>query len=223
VTESIFQEQKMVCPHCKSAEKVFSNSWAQTELKQYRKKGAAKATRLMLNVLKEAGISGKSLLDIGGGIGAIQHELMKAGAGHSTDVDASTAYLQIAKSEAEKLGYVDKAQYVHGDFVQIAPDIEAADIVTLDRVVCCYPDMRALVDLSSQRAKQFYALVYPRDNIILRLGIHVVNFFAFKLWGSSFRNYIHATDDVEAIIQRNGLERIFHSTAGIWQIFVYKR
>lgn len=213
----------MVCPHCKSAEKVFSDSWAQNELKDYHKKGAAKATRLLLGVLKEAGVGGKSLLDIGGGIGVIQHELMTAGAAHSVDVDASTAYLQIAQAEAEKLGYADKAQYVHGDFVQVAPEIETADIVTLDRVVCCYPDMRALVDLSSQRAREFYALVYPHDNLLMRWGIHIFNFFAFKIWGSPFRTYIHPTREVEAIIQGNGLNRIFYKPTGLWQVFVYKR
>ncbi|MDQ7027009.1 MAG: class I SAM-dependent methyltransferase [Anaerolineae bacterium] len=213
----------MVCPHCQGAERVFSNSWAQGELKQYYKKGASKSTQVLIDVLKENKIEGLSLLDIGGGIGAVQHGLITAGVNNTVDVDASAAYLQIAQAEAEKLGYADKASYIQGDFVQVAPEIESADIVTLDRVVCCYPDMQALVELSAQRAKQFYALVYPRDNILMKIGFHIFNFFAFKLSSNPFRTYIHPTQEVDAIVQSNGLKQIFHKKVGLWQVFVYKR
>jgi magnesium-protoporphyrin O-methyltransferase len=213
----------MVCPHCKGAERIFSDRWARRELKSYRKDGPAKTTRLLLDTLKEAGVAGLSLLDIGGGVGAIQHELMTAGAYHSVDVDASSAYLQLAQSEAEKRGYADHAEYIHGDFVQMASEIEAADIVTLDRVVCCYPDMQALVDLSSQRAKQFYGLIYPRDNFITRTGIHLVNFLVFRLWGNSFRNYIHNSTEIDSIVRANGLDLLLHRKMGLWQVFVYQR
>jgi len=213
----------MVCPHCEGADKVFNYSWAQRELNEFRKNGPAKATQTLINVLKEAGIAGYSLLDIGGGIGAIQHTLADAGVNRTVDVDASSAYLKIAQAEAQKLGYADKAQYLYGDFVQLAPQIEPTDIVTLDRVVCCYPDMHALVKLSSERAKRFYALIYPRDNIITKYGIRVFNFFSFFIWRSPFRTYIHSSREVDAVIQSNGLKRLFHKNVGLWQVYVYQR
>lgn len=213
----------MVCPHCKGAERVFSNSWAQGELDEYYKNGSSKTTKLLIDVLKENEIEGMSLLDIGGGVGAVQHSLMTAGVRNVVDVDASAAYLQVAQAEAEKLGYAENASYVHGDFVQLAPEIESADIVTLDRVVCCYPHMHELIELSAQRAKQFYALVYPRDNIITKLGFQIFNFFAFKISRSPFRTYVHPTREIDAIIQSNGLNRVFHKKVSYWQVFVYKR
>jgi hypothetical protein len=213
----------MVCPHCEGADRVFNAAWAQRELNEFRKHGPAKATQTLINVLKEAGVTGLSLLDIGGGIGAIQHTLASAGINRTIDVDASSAYLKIAQAEAQKLGYADKAQYLHGDFVQLAPQIEPADIVTLDRVVCCYPDMHALVKLSSERAKRFYALIYPRDNIFLKYGIHVFNFFSFVIWRSPFRTYIHSSHDVDAVIQDSGLKQLFHKNVGFWQVYVYQR
>jgi hypothetical protein len=213
----------MVCPHCEGADKVFNTKWAYHELNAFRKNGPAKATQTLINVLKEAGIAGYSLLDIGGGIGAIQHTLADAGVMRTVDVDASSAYLRIAQAEAQKLGYADKAQYLHGDFVQLAPQIEPTDIVTLDRVVCCYPDMHALVKLSSERAKRFYALIYPRDNIIFKIGIPIVNFFSFFIQRNAFRIYIHSSREVDAVIQSNGLKRLFHKNVGLWQVYVYQR
>lgn len=213
----------MVCPHCEGAEKVFSNSWAQEDLKTYLKKGASKTTKTLVDVLVDANIKGMSLLDIGGGVGAIQHSLMQAGASQAVGIDASAAYIAIAQAEAQKRGYADNAKYIHGDFVQQATNVEAADIVTLDRVICCYPDMQALVDLSSKRAKQFYAVVYPRDNIITKLGIRVFNFFAFRIRNSPFRTYIHDSSAIDAIIRNNGLKHMFHQYTGFWQIRIYQR
>lgn len=213
----------MDCPHCQSAEKFFNPRVAQNEIKAYRKDGPSKATRLLLDTLREAGVKGLSLLDIGGGVGAIQHELVAAGAGQVVDVDASSAYLKIAQSEAQQRGYAENARYIHGDFVQVAPEVEAADIVTLDRVVCCYPDMRALVDLSSQRARRFYGLIYPRDNAFMRIGIRIVNFFSFQLWRNPFRVYIHPTQEVDAIARGNDLSLKLHRYSGVWQVFLYER
>lgn len=213
----------MVCPHCQGAETVFDDSSAQKELKDYHKKGAAESTRFLLDVLREAGVAGLTLLDIGGGVGAIQHELITAGVERAVNVDASAAYLQVAKREAEARGYAEQVEYIHGDFVQIAPEIEAAEIVTLDRVVCCYPDARALVDLSSTRAKHYYALVYPRDFKVASLVVRIINFFAFRLRGNPFRIFIHPTTMIDSIVRDNGFKQIFHRHAGFWQVFVYER
>jgi len=213
----------MVCPHCEGAEDVFSRGYARKDLESYRKKGASKATNVMLDLFKSVGVTGKNLLDIGGGVCAISHELIAAGLSHAVDVDASTAYINVAKEEAERRGHPDKIQFQHGDFVQLAPEIESADIVTLDRVVCCYPDFHALVDLSSQRAKEFYGLVYPRDNVITKFGIHVLNFFVFRLQGNPFRTFVHDSKAIDSIITGNGLRQIKHKNVGFWQVFVYQR
>lgn len=213
----------MTCTHCKAAEDVFSGKWVQRELEDYRRKGAAKTTRLLVERLKEAGVNGATLLDIGGGVGVIQHELLAAGIAQGVDVDASSAYLNAARMEAERRATVDRMVYLHGDFVDLAENIEAADIVTLDRVVCCYPDMHRLVNLSSERAKRLYALVYPRDNWLTRAGIPLVNLLAFRMWGNPFRTFVHPTPEIDEILRGNGLRRWFHQYAGLWQVAIYQR
>jgi magnesium-protoporphyrin O-methyltransferase len=137
---------------------------AQKELKRYQEKGPEGTTSMLLQALISEGVDGLALLDIGGGVGVLQHELLQAGVRGVTSVDASSAYLQAAKEEVERRGLTDRVQQHHGDFVQMAHRIPQAGIVTLDRVICCYHDMEGLVDRSAALASKLYGVVYPRDD-----------------------------------------------------------
>ena len=212
----------MTSCQCQGIEVQFDSAEAAKKVAEYQKKGPAGSTRLLIEALKEAGVEGRTLLDIGGGIGAIQVELLKAGASSAISVEASTAYIEAAQEEARRQGLQDRIQYQHGDFVELANGLPSTDIVTLDRSLCCYPDMPALVGLSASRAKQLYALVYPRDIWWMKLGLGVVNGMQ-QLRGSSFRVFVHPTQAVEAILEQNGLRRSFYRLAGVWQIAIYAR
>jgi magnesium-protoporphyrin O-methyltransferase len=143
------------------------------------------------------------------------------GVSHSTHVDASTAYLQASKEEANRLGHGDRVTYLQGDFVALAPTLPAADIVTLDRVICCYHDMPALVGLSAARAGKFYALVFPRDTWWIKLGTPVVNFL-LSLKRTPFRVFAHST--AQWIPRaRHGFTLHQHRQFFIWQMLVYRR
>src|SRR5262249_16562141 len=147
-------------------------------------------------------------LDIGAGVGAVHMALLAAGAISATDVDVSAAYLKTAKSEATRLGLSDRTQYIRGGFVQQAEKIEPADVVTLDRVVCCYPDMPALVGASVAHARSLYGLIFPRDIWWMRWGAAVTNLFP-RLMRSGFQFYVHRTERVDAIARDGGFERVY--------------
>ncbi len=206
------------CPHCQSAERYFDRDTAKSDLEAYRRHGAGGTTKQLLEALKSAGVTGMTLLDVGGGIGVIQHEMSAAGVTDITAVDASSAYLQFARQEAERRGYA--ARYVYGDLVGLAEQIEAADIVTLDRVVCCYPDMEALVNTAAARAKCLLGLVYPRDVWWMKLGIGAINSY-LRLRGDAFRTFVHPTAAVERIVAANGLRKIVHHDGPMWQVVVF--
>ena len=108
----------------------------------------------------------------------------------------------------------------HGDFVALAEAIEGADIVTLDRVICCYDDMRTLVAASADGARRFYGLVYPRDTWWLR-PLFALGNLVFRLRRSSFRIFLHPTAEVEALISAAGLRPAFHRRHGMWQVSVF--
>lgn len=176
----------------------------------------------MLDAIKTDGIDDMTVLDIGGGIGGIQLDLLAAGASEALSVDASSAYLAIAEAEAEAQGVSDRIRYQFGDFVELAPDIEAADIVTLDRVICCYDDMPALVSHSAERARQYYGAVYPRDSWWVKMVMPIINLIP-KIMRKPFRAYVHPTVEVDAIIRKYGFKLHYYARTFIWQIFVYKR
>lgn len=211
----------MQCCHCQGLDRFYSEKAARRELKSYREKGPTKSTRRLLESLS-SDCDGRSLLDIGGGIGAIQHELMAHGASGVTNVDASTAYLKVVQEEAERRGYEDRAKYLHGDFVDLAAELEDADIVTLDRVLCCYPDMKRLVELSSARARNLYCLVYPRPTWYMKFFPPIVNAY-FRLRKNPFRVFLHRTEDVNAVVEQSGLNHRSTELSGVWQIVLYSR
>ncbi len=207
---------------CQGIEEVFGQEYATKELNRYHLKGAAKTTRMLTAALKACGVDGLTLLDIGGGVGAVQHALLEAGVRSATSVDASSAYVNTARSEAQRRGLSDRVNYQFGNFVDVAEDVVPADIVTLDRVICCYPDMQKLVSLSAGRARKLYGLVYPRYTWWIRLGLAVGNFL-LRLQRSPFRTFSHPTQAVEAVLKANGLKRQSYSQTLIWQVVVFSR
>jgi magnesium-protoporphyrin O-methyltransferase len=176
----------------------------------------------LLDVLIDEGISGASLLDIGGGVGIVELELLKAGAASAVDVDASRPYLAVAESEAADRGFGDRTAYRHGDFVAIADEVEPADVVTLDRVICCYHDARSLVSRSASHARRLYGLVYPVDRWWTRCGIWIMNLVT-RLQRSEYRAYVHSAALVDRLIREAGLELRYHHAGKVWQTAVYAR
>ena len=209
------------CP-CGCYDVQFNDKQAAYDLKRYRRKGPDKTTRLLLDALRSAGVQGSSILDIGGGIGAVHHELLDAGAATATHVDAAAPYIQAAREEVTRRGHVDRVRFLHGDFVALAPELAPADVVTLDRVICCYPDMEHLVAASASRARQLYGTVFPRDIWPVKVLIAAFNLFK-RFQRSAFRSYIHPEAAIDAAVQRQGLTPRAVRRTLMWRVTVYAR
>jgi len=177
---------------------------------------------MLIDALKEEDISGMTHLDIGGGVGTIQHELLKAGVSSCFNVEASLAYVKAVKEEATRQGHADSISHLHGNFIDLAKDVPQRDIVTLDRVICCYHDVSALVGLSSERAERMYGVVYPRNTWWTRILCALAN-LQFRIQRNPFRTFIHPTEVVEEIVRSKGFVRRFFHEARQWQVVVYER
>jgi 2-polyprenyl-3-methyl-5-hydroxy-6-metoxy-1,4-benzoquinol methylase len=212
----------MTCCQCQGIERLFDRREALRKLSAYTRHGPDQTTRLLLDAVKAKDIEGATLLDIGGGVGVTQLELLSAGVLSATDVDASSAYLDVAREEAGRRDYGERVTYHHGDFVALAPEIEPADIVMLDRVICCYHDMPALVATSAAKALRLYGLVYPRDAWWTRCYSAVEN-AAMRARRHPYRSFIHPTRQVDAIVRGAGLERRYYRRGVFWQVAVYAR
>lgn len=212
----------MVCPNCCGFDRVFNEKRVARELRRYQRRGPVRTTRRLVEAIEAEGPGGATLLDVGGGIGAIQHELMRAGVEAATDVDASLPYLVAARQQAEQEGYGGRARYLHGDFLDVAGEVGAADIVTLDRVICCYPDMDGLVRLSAARARRLYGLVYPRRTWLVKLMLSLFN-AACRLRRCPMRVYLHPPADVHRLLLAEGLSLQRLDRTLIWEVALYRR
>jgi 2-polyprenyl-3-methyl-5-hydroxy-6-metoxy-1,4-benzoquinol methylase len=212
----------MTCGQCQGIEILFDEKSAMKELKAYLKKGPSKPTQLLIDVLNDQGVENSTLLDIGGGVGAIQFELLEDGVSHTTGVDASSGYLTTIKKEAKTRDLEEKMSFQHGNFVDIAPTLTPADIVTLDKVLCCYHDMTALVSSSVGLAKKYYGVVFPQDNIFSKTFLRILNIFMW-LGRNPYRSFVHPTEEVEKIIFENGFKRFSYQRKSIWQVIVYAK
>jgi magnesium-protoporphyrin O-methyltransferase len=211
----------MPCSQCHGIEVEFGEREARAQLRRYRRRGASATTRQLIEALVRMGVEGGTVLDIGGGVGAIQHSLLAAGASRARSVDASQAYSEIAGEEAARRGLSARIESSHGDFVALAESIPPADIVTLDRVICCYHDVQALVAASAARARRLYGVVYPRDVWWLR-PVFALGNLVLRLRRSSFRIFLHSTTEVEALIAAEGLRPAIQRFHGMWQVAVFR-
>lgn len=209
------------CP-CQAIEDHFDEAFVEGLLREQCKEGSPVATRVLLEALKDLDLGGLSLLDIGGGAGTLIHALFPEGIERAVLVEMASAYLRLAEEETRRQGHDARVEYVHGDFVEEADVIPGADLVTLDRVVCCYPDMERLIRASVAKSRRWYALSYPREKWYVRVVI------AYKNWlrrrrGDSFTTYVHSERLMAELVEEVGFRRVFHRTTVIWAVSIYEK
>ena len=212
----------MPCNCCEITDSVFSEAEARTDLRNFRRRGPAEQTRLIIEGIRSLGLKNAELLDIGGGIGAIHHELLQDVASKATHVDASSAYLNEARKETARRGNNERVQFIHADFTDVATGLPQADIVTLDRVVCCYPNFRSLLKNASEHSRKAVALTYPREVWYLRLGLGLINFIQ-KLRKDPFRVFIHPIHEMESLFIEKGFRRISMKRLFVWEMALYQK
>ena len=212
----------MPCNCCEITDNAFSEAEAKAEIRYYHKRGPAKQTRLILDGLRSLGLRHVHLIDVGGGIGTIHHELLGDIVHEATHVDAASAYLKEAKKEAARRGHTERVRFIHADFTDVASELPKADIVTLDRVVCCYPDFRRLLKVAADHSRQALALTYPRETWYLRIGLRIANFFQ-RLRKDPFRVFLHPVTEMDALLKREGLERVSLRRLFVWEMALYRR
>ncbi len=208
---------------CCAAESQFGPKVAERDLQRYRRRGADAVTKLMLEQLRRWPLQNKQLLNVGGGIGVISTELAADGLAGATLVEASPAYLEVARRELQSRYGPRFTEVLLGDFALIADTLPHADVTTLDRVVCCcYPDSETLLRGAAARTRQLLAFSYPRDRWYVR-GITAAQNFLRRLRGNEFRTFVHSQQQMSAALQRAGLVRVATQGTLVWVVDLYSR
>jgi len=212
----------MPCNCCQMENDTFGEDSARADIRSYRKRGPARQTKLLLEAIRSLHLKNAALLDIGGGIGAIHHELLEDVATKATHVDASSAYLKEAREEAARREHSERVNFVHADFTDVAGELPKADIVTLDRVICCYPNFRGLLSAAAEHSSNTLALTYPREVWYLRVGFKIVNFFQ-SLGKDPFRIFLHPIHEIDLLLKREGFRRLSVRRLFVWEIALYQK
>jgi 16S rRNA G966 N2-methylase RsmD len=210
------------CCSTAGLEQQFNARLAAGELRRYRRRGPGPTTRRLLQGLRTNLPAGATLLDIGGGIGAIHHELLDRGVTRAWEVEPSAAFLRAAEDEALRRGHAGRIEFIHSDVRGAAAQVPEADVVTLDRVVCCDPDYEHLLRLSLAKARRLFAYSHPRDRWSVRTVIAAQNALR-RLRRTSFRVFVHPPTRMEALIRACGFVPVFAAQSLVWQVGVYAR
>jgi SAM-dependent methyltransferase len=205
-----------------AVDRQFSEKRAAKDLAQYRAKGPASTTRLLLAGLAQAGAEHGTLLDVGSGVGTLTFELISRGIASAVGIDLSSAYVATAANEASRRGQLTSTRFVQGNFVDLASELPSADIVTLDRVICCYPDCGGLLDESLGHADRYVALSYPRDLLYVRAWVTFQNVMR-QMLRDPFRTFVHSAEAMENRIRRAGFVLVNRSYTLTWCADVYTR
>jgi hypothetical protein len=201
---------------------AFSERRARREARRYELRGLDATSLRIVELLKREGVEGLTLLEVGGGIGAVQIELLKAGVTRAVSIEMTPTYEKAAGDVLRKAGFEDRVERRLMDFAEATADVEAADIVILNRVICCYPDMPKLARAAAAHTRQVLVLSYPRQTWWTRLGLSLAN---LVLWATRrrFQVFVHRPERILATAADGGLTTMLNQAGIFWQVTAFRR
>jgi len=210
------------CCDARGCEEFFTSRMAKRAAARYRKKGVDKTAQRMLAFLEEQGIEGATVLEIGGGVGELQIELLKRGAAHTLNLELSSAYDDEASGLVREVGVEGRAERRLHDIAADPEKVEPADVVVLHRVVCCYPDYERLLDAAADHARRLLVFSYPPRNVLSRLLLGAQNLL-FRLQRKEFRAFAHPPARMLGVVEERGFLLAYSHRPVVWQIAGFER
>jgi predicted RNA methylase len=209
------------CCHPAYAE-FFSEKQARADAKRYRRHGPDTQSRQIIAFLSDRPLEGSTILEVGGGIGVIQRELLTAGAERTVSVELSPQYETIAAELLAEVHLEERAERLIGDFVEMNGSLPVADAVVMNKVVCCYPDMPAMIGAAAAHARDRIVLAMPRDLLPFRIAISVANLF-LRLRRNAFRGFVHSRAALLDEAARHGFTLTEERRGLIWNVMLLER
>lgn len=205
------------CCDPRGCDEFFGDGFARKMAARYRKRGLDRASRRMVGFLDAHGLAGSTVMEIGGGVGEIQIELLKHGAERTVNLELVGAYDGEARRLLAEEGLQDRAERRLHDIAVDPEGVEPADVVVLHRVVCCYPDYERLLGAAADRTRRLLVFSHPPRNLVSRAVVKVQNLF-FRVRGSEFRTFAHPPAAMLAVLEARGLQPQFAHRGLVWQV-----
>ncbi len=207
----------MACCDVNGLDRLFRGGLVAQEKRAYLKNGPNPRQRAFLEGVS---LADKTVLDVGCGVGALGSSALQRGARRAVFVDVSRAYLAAAEEVTRRLNLSDRATFQQGDFTGL--DLAAADVVTLDRVVCCYPDANQLLEKAAAHSRREIVLSYPVPWWCLRVGRTLLN-FGMRVFGQRYRFYLHDEAALYRAAESAGHAPRYSVRHGVWQVAVFSK
>jgi magnesium-protoporphyrin O-methyltransferase len=203
-------------------DQIFGARFARRSAARYRTKGLDTAASRMVELLAEQGLDGATVLEIGGGVGDLQIELLRRGAARATNLELSPGYEAEAARLLQEAGLADRVTRRQADIVADPTAAEPADVVVLHRVVCCYPDYARLLGAAADHARRHLVFSHPPRNAISRTVIGTQNAL-LRLARREFRAFAHPPADMLATLAEHGMRVTAQLPAPVWQVVAVSR
>ena len=210
------------CCYRDEYEQLFSEKTARRTARRFRRRGLRGTARELADGLAVAGIEGATVLEVGGGVGDIQAHLLREGAAHAVNVELSPAWERAAEHLLADLGLAERVDRRLGDFVDLVGELPDADLVVLHRVVCCYPNWRAMVAAASARARRAVGMTLPVDRWWTRAGVAAANWF-LAMRKNDFRVFVHPVAPLLQACREAGLSVVRDRTGFVWRTVILAR
>jgi len=201
---------------------VFSERSARAEARRYRRKGLDATSQRIFDVVKNAGVEGRTVLEVGGGIGAIQIELLKAGAARAISVELTPTYEEEAAALLREAGLEERVERRIMDFAAAGGEVEGADIVIMNRVICCYPDMPRLAGAASDHARELLVMSFPKRTWWMRIGMLLGNAI-LGVTRREFHIFLHPPARILATSEQHGLRTVLNESGVLWSVAALRR
>jgi magnesium-protoporphyrin O-methyltransferase len=176
----------------------------------------------MVDLVAASGLDGATVLEIGGGVGEIQVELLERGAGSATNLELSPAYDAEAFRLLADHGLTDRVQRRRLDLAAEPTAVEPADVVVLHRVVCCYPDYARLLSAAAGRTRAHLVFSHPPRNVVWRTLVAAQNLL-LRLSGSEFRTFTHPPAAMLTVLADAGLSVRATGGGPVWRVVALSR
>lgn len=201
---------------------VFGEKEARRTARRFRRRGLGSTAEPMVAHLADAGIEGATVLEVGSGSATAIVAMLERGAASAVGYDLSPEYEEVATSLLTERGLADRADLRFGDFVAEADTAGPADVVFLNKVVCCYPDLEAMMGAAARATGRLLAISHPRRRRLVRLVFGVTNSL-LRLRRSGFRVHLHDPAAVTGQIASTGLVQTAAGTTPLWHWSVWER
>lgn len=182
------------------------------------------STDLLFGWVRDEGLAGSSVMDIGCGTGALIVRALEAGATRATGADLSSEAIAQASALVRQSGLEDRVELWVGDGA-VEP-LQEHDVVLLDKVICCYPDADTLIARSAAAARRLYAIAIPESRglwgLIARVRWYVFDFIE-RLKGGDHPRFVHERTEVEAKVLAAGFRPLHTGRQFVWFVGVYAR